>query len=399
MRYLRSVGIFTIAQAAAAILAFFYALIAARLLGVVQFGLFQALMGIYGLLAAFSMPLNLATVHCVGISAPDKRRCVAGEFLRLAIYVSALCAIAVAFFSPAIMQVLRTGSVWPVLWLAALLVTTALLTTFFGILQGIQSYGQFSIAKVAHPLMTLILGSLLMLWGKQVSGAMAGYTMGMTFVLIYLFIQRDLYEWGKGFQHIRDELRSIAWIIATFGVLLLMDNAPIIFARAYLTEEQSGTFGALYSLRNVVWAFAFAVSFPLYAHLISGEKGRATVMQALILISALAIVFIAAGWICPQWLFRTLFGEPFIGAADYMVPYGFSLWLQMAAMIFMFYQVAKGMMRAFHLILPAVVLLLMLLVFKTQVTDLIVAQMISAGSYFIVAGIAFWRKRRKLPIP
>ncbi|MDD5671228.1 MAG: hypothetical protein PHN49_06295, partial [Candidatus Omnitrophica bacterium] len=78
MRYLRSVGIFTIAQAAAAILAFFYALIAARLLGVVQFGLFQALMGIYGLLAAFSMPLNLATVHCVGISAPDKRRCVAG---------------------------------------------------------------------------------------------------------------------------------------------------------------------------------------------------------------------------------------------------------------------------------------------------------------------------------
>ena len=79
MFYLRNVGLFAIAQMVSATLAFLYTVLVARYLGVEKYGLFQALMSFYGLCLAVTVPLNLATVHCVATTEETKQPKVVGD--------------------------------------------------------------------------------------------------------------------------------------------------------------------------------------------------------------------------------------------------------------------------------------------------------------------------------
>ena len=98
--FLASVGLLSAARAIAGLLFFVYTLLAARFLGVSGFGLFQAVMGLFGMLAAVSVPLNLATLHAVSVSPADARARVVGSFLRLAGGGAGVGALGVVLLSP-----------------------------------------------------------------------------------------------------------------------------------------------------------------------------------------------------------------------------------------------------------------------------------------------------------
>ena len=86
-RLIKDITFFSLAEAFAGIVYFLFILISARLLGVTNFGLFQAVMGIYGILFLLGHPLKEATIHAIATSQDRLQPLVLGSFLRAALLI------------------------------------------------------------------------------------------------------------------------------------------------------------------------------------------------------------------------------------------------------------------------------------------------------------------------
>ncbi|MBP9865775.1 MAG: oligosaccharide flippase family protein, partial [Candidatus Omnitrophica bacterium] len=110
MRFLKNIGWTTLAQTAASAAAFAYTLIAARTLGVENYGLFQAVMAIYGLFSFIHLPFYFGSAHCVGRSRAEKRPRVLGAFFTLSLIVAGLTLAIFSVSSSAGSSLLKTSN-------------------------------------------------------------------------------------------------------------------------------------------------------------------------------------------------------------------------------------------------------------------------------------------------
>ncbi|MCB9799513.1 MAG: oligosaccharide flippase family protein [Candidatus Omnitrophica bacterium] len=374
----------SVAEAAAGLFAFCFTLMAARFLGVESYGLFQALMGLYGLLSFFILPLNLATVHCIGKAAPDIKIALVRRFLMISLYSSGIIALVIALGSPWVSRWLHAPAVLPVILAGVLVLTTTLLKVFYGFLQGELRFSTFSYSKVFQGIMTFILGGAFILAGWSVSGALAGYIGSMSILCLYFFFKlRIPNASGKSADlEIKKEIRSLSKIFFIFMVLLFIEHAPAVLARIRLNREESGLFGALYNFRNVIWPFALAVTIPFYSQSISDEHREKNLIQkSLLVIGLLGGGFLAAGRFFPHQIFSILYGKEFGPAGNYFFQYGISLTLQMILMVVLFHQLACRRIRIKQLYLPVFILSVCLWIFGDTIPGLILSQVTACAVY------------------
>ena len=148
MLFLKNIGWTTLAQTAASAAAFAYTLFAARTLGVENYGLFQAIMAIYGLFSFIHLPFYFGSVHCVGRAQTDDRPRVLGAFFTLGLIAAGLTMVIFSLLASAASTLLKTDTpVW--FACAALVAATTLLTLFYGSLQAQHRFPHFASAKCA----------------------------------------------------------------------------------------------------------------------------------------------------------------------------------------------------------------------------------------------------------
>jgi len=396
LSFTKDVALFSWAQAVAGISYFCYMLISARLLGVVDYGLFQAVMGIYGILVVFASPLNIATIHGVATSDDQIRPHAVGAFLFIAVIVGGACALILILLSSFFSGILHTHSSSPLLCIAFLVLVSPILTTFYGGLQGRGLYASFSRLKILESLLVLGSGIGLIVLKLGVSGAICGYVVAMGVLCLYFMSRRDLYHLRKGTYSLRGELRPLAKPLAVFGTLLFLLNYPVIVSRIRLTEEIAGLYGTLYSLRNLLLPFAFAAAVPLYTHRISKTSEPKILLKALLFVMIMGSIFLLIGIAFPKWFIVTLYGSEFAAVSPYLPYYAIALILQMITMVVMFYLAAAKKFVYSVLLIPIGIITSLTFIPQLTIGKIIVTQMISCSVYLgilCVMGFSFSTKR------
>jgi O-antigen/teichoic acid export membrane protein len=362
--FVRDVGLVSAAQALSGIIALCFTVLAARLLGIVDYGLFQALLALFATLSFFILPLYLGSVHCVGVVAAEDRKKAVGELLLMSGSFCLVLASGVVITSGQLAYHLHSRSVLPIIVMAALLIAKALLTVVYGAFQAQHRYGLFSVSKIVESSLCLVVGLALVWGGGGVAGALLGYVAGAVCLLIYSIMKLDLFEWDWSTRLLRQEFHSLWKLFLALGALMFIGNFPILFARARLDVQLSGYLGALYNLRNVVLPFSYAVSIPFYSRIISSKSEFHLVVKALILVSLLAVGFVSAGLLFSREIIGAIYGQEFLGASGYMAFYGISLWGEMATMIVLFHMVSKRDFSLYALIIPVVITSAALLILR-----------------------------------
>jgi len=359
-------------------------LVCARLLeDMGEFGLFQAIMGLYGLVIAVGSPLNLATVHSVGGCPEESRDRVQGTMLQLAAIVGLAGAGVALLLSPALSVAMHVGSVWPFFCVSCLLFISPVLTTLYGGLHARNLYGKFAYLKTAESLLILLLGTLLMVAGFGVSGAVLGYALAMVTATAFLVMRPGFLCIRKPWPLVGEVLRSSGRPLLVSVVLLIVVNCPMLIARCRLSEDCSGCYGTVFSMRNLVFPFAFAVAVPLYSRTIGEEREHGILGKTVLWVCILGAGFIGIGLGLPELFITTLYGSQYREASPYMCWYGFYLLLHMVSMVLMFYLSARGCLRPLLLVLPVAITLSLVFLPVLTVAIIIRVQVVSWCAYLV----------------
>ena len=398
--FIKDVFMFSWAQGIAGISYFCYMFITARLLGVEDYGLFQAVMGIYGILIVFGSPLNIAAIHSVATSRDETKPFALSAFLRVSLVVGSSCSLFMIVLSKYFTKIFHARSIWPFIFAAFLLIASTILTTLYGGLQGRNQYLSFSLAKILESLLVLLIGTGLIAMGLGASGAVAGYFFSMCILCIIFFIRNKSYSLKKGPYSIRKDIASLVKPLAVFGTLLFVINFPVIIARVRLTEEMAGFYGTLFSLRNIVMPFAFAAALPLYSRTVVDSEERHIFFKAFIVIFVFSCSFLILGLFIPEWFINFFYGSQYLEASDYIVLYGCYLALHMACMIILFQQAAKRTLKIEVLLIPILIIMILLIFPDLSINKILIFQIIAWGAYLLISlflGFPFINFNRQLP--
>ncbi len=395
--FLQHVGAISLSQAIAGIASFLYMIIAARLLKVNDFGLFQALLSVYWIFSLFSMPLHLSTVHCVGIYSGEARRQVGGEFLQIGALAGSLIALFLILTGPLVARLLNSFSVYPIVFTALMIFLRPILISFYGMLQGAGRHLAFSMSVLTEAVSRLLFGSAFLFLKFGPSGAISGYVFAMLcLILFFLTQQRTLYSLQWGFATVRKELRSVGLIMTTLGFYLFMDNFPMMISRARMDADTTGLFGVLFSLRNTLLPFTLAVSVPFYEQILSQEREEPGLFKkAFLIVAGLGTGFLIVALIGSEWLVKTLYGMGYAKAAEYIFLYGVALAIEMLALLILFYQIGKKQMKPIYLLVPLGVMLTWFLTRELTILSAITGQIISWAVFFLVA-LLMWLKAKRV---
>jgi O-antigen/teichoic acid export membrane protein len=396
LSFMRDLSVVSVSHALAGLLAMAYTMSVSRLLGVAEYGYFQSMMAIYSTLTVFVGPMGLSTVHCVAVAGDTSRPFVVGKFLRFALGVGGVCTVGLVCLSPWLAGVLE-GGIFPIVAVGVLVTATAALAVFYGALQAHGAYTWYGMSKIAEALVGLGAGLLLVRSGAGTSGAVLGYVVGMTSLLLYFLAHRRLYSFrGSAFSAWK-ELRTLVRISLVHGIVFLVSDVPVVLARSRLSAEASGLYGALYNLRQLVLPFCLASVAPLYSRTVSSTSGRKTLYQVLVLVSGLGGAFLSAGMFFPQLPLRLIYGASFVGASRYMAFYGIALLLQMISIVVMFYRVARKQVSLVRLLMPVVVVVVGIMLPDPTIPKLIAIQIVAWISYLASVScrwmISLWLER------
>ena len=369
------VTLFSFAQGCAGVILAVYVFGSARLLGPVDFALFQSLVGVYGIFMILGSPLTVAAVHAVADAGAEEKSAVLGAFLRVAAVAGIAVVLIASVGVPFVTAAMRCRSFLSVAALLVLLFSETLLTTLYGGIQGRNRYGLFSAAKVAESFLTVGIGFGLIFAGWAAAGALAGYALAKAAVLVLLVRRRELCTWERrALAWSRREVLALLHPMAAFGVLIYVTNVPMIVARIRLPDAEAGLFGVLFALRNVVFPFALAVAMPLYSRTVSREAGAHILLKALIVVVGLGLGFMALALFCPLRAFTFLFGAAYADAYGYMGLYGVALVLTMLSLVMLFDWAADASFSFVPLVLPPLVVSAAIIWPDPTITRLILIQ-------------------------
>ncbi len=378
MKFLKNIGWVTLAQIIAGAGAFFYTLLTAHFLGLAEFGLFQAIMGIFSTLAVFHLPLYFASVHLVASAPAEKRDLLLASLLHLALKACVIVLILFAVLAfPAAQHLHARGPL--VVWVCGLLVASnALLTIYYGALQAHRKFVFFAGIKVAEVSLTLLAGMAAMRWGLGAVGAILGYAISMTLMTLYFSLTTKLPQPNVASKAlVYSEGNRLLKLTGILFFMLALENLPAIFARLRFTPEISGYFGALYNLRSMVWAFSLAITLTFYAHLLGGDDAKQLRQHTWIILGLLGSGAIVCAWLLHTFVFHTLYGRDFWPAATFLPYYFTSVVIQMLTMQLLIDKAGRNQLNLAHL-LPAAIFFILLIIFTAHSIPALITCQIAA---------------------
>jgi|GEM_PF-3472211 O-antigen/teichoic acid export membrane protein len=356
-KFLTDVAWFTFAQAIAGGLMLLYVVTAARLLGDIEtYGLFQSFMSIYGVVFVLGFPLNVVTIQRVSKSDLSQSPAILNSCLKMGGGLGIAAGSILAFFAPVLATGLNSPSILPFFAVAALLAVAFTLTVFYGYLQGRNKYKVFAVVKIVEATFSCLAGCILMFLGYGVIGAILGYVIGMTIVLLYLVTSID-FKYAQSSFKWTEEFVKMRMPIAVSAVLLICVAGPMIISRWRMDEWNSGIFAALFTFRNVLQPFALAVALPLYSWTLGKRPEKKNVQKAFAVVTTIGISFLILTLLAPQLCVRLLLGTNFAEASSYLPAYAFALLLYMLSMVTMFYNAAKQSLHPIALASPLIAMI------------------------------------------
>lgn len=297
-----------VAAAVANALGYALTILFTRSFGPAEYGALGALLGVglIGGIPAGGMQYVLARRTAAhGLAAGTNER----SGLMLALAVGAGLGGLSVLLSPVAKAFFHLDSVWPAIWLGAMLVPFVVTGALLGGLLGHEQYGRFAAGQVTAAVARFLAGVVTAAFGLSVSGAMAALAVGTVLATLVVWWLSGTASWRRraedGWRRLLPDLWRASSAIA--GVIVL-SNVDLLLARHFLSREDSGAY-ALASLfaKACLWGAQFvpALVFPRLAQqgagrglLLRAAAAAAGVGGAGILLAAVAggpIVRVVAG--------------------------------------------------------------------------------------------------------
>lgn len=251
-----------------------------RSFGPAEYGALGALLGVglIGGIPAGGMQYVLARRTAAhGLAAGTNER----SGLLLALAVGGGLGGLTMVLSPAAKAFFHLDSVWPAVWLGAMLVPFVVTGALLGGLLGHEQYGRFAVGQVAAAVARFLAGVVTAALGLSVSGAMAALAVGTLLAAVLVWQLSGRASWRRrvegGWRRLLPDLWRASSAIA--GVIVL-SNVDLLLARHFLSREDSGEY-ALASLfaKACLWGAQFvpALVFPRLAQ---QDAGRGLLLRA-----------------------------------------------------------------------------------------------------------------------
>ncbi len=305
----RDGAVIALAMAVMNVTTYGFTILAARLLGPVEYGALAAVMGLLLVVNVLSLGLQATGARRVS-AAPQDRAGIEHEVMATS-YASALVLGAVLLVaSPFVAMVLNLDS-----WVsAALIATTAVPLSVMGgqagILQGERRWGPLALVYLAVGVGRLGFGLVALLVRTDTLGAMVGISVGALLpVLIGAWALRHptrggaqptpakvrtplAQRWARG-GVLRETFHNSHALLAFFA----LSNADVVIARSTLSEHQAGLYaGGLILTKAVLFLpqFVVVIAFPSMAKRGAGKQMHLFSLGAVLAIGAVTVAGVAA---------------------------------------------------------------------------------------------------------
>jgi O-antigen/teichoic acid export membrane protein len=377
-----------------------FTILAARILGPVEYGALAAVMGLLLVLNVLSLGLQATGARRVAAAPSDRdgiERDVMRTTYRCALALGALSLLA----TPLVSAVLNLDS-WSI---AALIAVTVVPLTVMGgqagILQGERRWGPLALIYLAVGVGRLAFGLVALVVEPDTLGAMVGVTLGA-------FVPAVVGWWAlrnTAARSARDADRaSVGGLLhETFHnshallAFFALSNVDVVIARTVLPEHQAGLYaGGLILTKAVLFLpqFVVVIVFPSMS---SAQSARRLNLAALGLVLAIGLATVAGTALLPD------LAVTFIGGPEY-AELGELLWLfaalgtLLAMLQLMVYNVvARQRQRAVFVVWAGLALLLALGALTSTVRELVLVVLMVDAVVFTVLLLRAGARSRRLP--
>jgi O-antigen/teichoic acid export membrane protein len=281
-----------------------FTVLAARIVGPHEYGAVAALMAT--LLVTNVLPLGLQATGARRVSsAPEQRREIEHEILRVGWLSAGALGVLLLVLSPLLERVLRLDSVLPAILVAVASVPLTLMGAQSGVLQGERRWPPLSAIYLALGIPRLVIGVAFILWRPTQSMAMVGIAIAalVPAVVGWLALRQPGRERGAApapsaeRRHpTRDILRETAHNSQALLAFFALSNADVVVARHALDNHRAGIYAAGLILAKAMMflpQFVVVVAFP---DLSTAANRRQALLKSLALVAGIGVVGIAGAF-------------------------------------------------------------------------------------------------------
>jgi O-antigen/teichoic acid export membrane protein len=378
-----------------------FQLAAGQLLGPSGFGELAALLALLNLIG---LPLGAVQIavarHVAELRAAD-RPGDAGAIARAFLVAAAggsliLMAVYAALLLP-LDNVLGLSSVGPLALMGLAIPAAVALPVMLGLLQGEQRFREYSVALASTGALRPGIFGLAYFYGYRLSGAVAAIVLA-AFAGCVLAARRSLEVLRAG-GPVRAVLggpaRALVPIAAGFLAITALTNIDLLFAKASLSDEEAGIFGAGALVGRAILYLPtamFAVMLPrVAARRVAGSDTRDILGRTVLLLAVLCVLFTATLFLFPRPILSLAFGDDYLAGAGELGLFGLAASLFSLLNLYVNYDLSRGERRlAYELTVLAALQIVALAIFHGDIRTILVVD-IAVGAI----GLAYYEARHQ----
>jgi len=318
----RQSGVMLVSILIARAFSYVFYFIMARMLTPAEYGELGALISFFFIVTVFTTGVQPIIAKFTAEFYHETEKGKLKSFILLAfkriLFYGVVGFVIVSAISPLISSFLHISGILSVMIIAIAFTLNAILVVFRGFLQGIGDFTGLGINISLETILRVIFGSLLVLFGFGVNGAVASLAIAI-FVCMAVGVVPLRFLVGEKEERI--EIRSVysfsVPVILTAFATVAMLNFDILLVKHFFDSKVAGHYVAASLLAKVPLILARESLSPVvFTKAVVGGKDvlRKSVIYTLIIIAPIIAIY----WFIPGIIVTILYGKAYIESADFM---------------------------------------------------------------------------------
>ena len=310
------------------LLAYLFHIIAGRLLGPLEYGVFGALMSLFLLItmptAALASAIAKFTSRFHSANDIEKIAALRKKIQKEVLFVVSILLVFIILFSQPIASYLKIDSSFSVVIVGISIAGASFLPVNIGVLQGMKKFKVLSWNGIIEAATRLVLLMIFLYFGYGVNGAILVY--GLASFVAYLLVFPSLKELRVG-SFTSDKLdakpvyKFVGLVLIVHIVMQTLLNVPALIIKHYYSSELTGYWASAMNIARLSLLVTVAIATAQFPEIVrEGEYHlRRKIFrkaQVLVLISSslMALVF----FLLPDVLIRIIYGSAYLGAVPFL---------------------------------------------------------------------------------
>ncbi len=374
----------------AGFLNYLFHFLVSRQVSVIAYGELQVLISLSVVFGFASQAITYFVVKFVAVFRKNNDLKANFQFLKKtenSIWKASLAGFIFFFLiSPWIFNIFKLSDYYGLIFIFFSAIFTSLAVVYGANLSAFEDFFHFGVGSVLSAGIKLILGLLLALFFAKASIIALSFCLASlsSFIFWKMAVRKkigkpklgDGKDWKEKYFPQENIGRNI-WIIACFSFLVvLFQNADILFSKIFISPEMAGHFGALSTFsKTLFWLnmSVVSVALPRIFHFNDSEKNQQkTMFFSYLTITILSLGVFVFSWLFPEMLMGFIFGDKFTLYAFLLPWFILNIFLLSILMLEINWSFSRNDFRVSWIILIILVLMLILVsIFNSSLKSLV----------------------------